>query len=289
MKLALGTVQFGLNYGVANHSGQVSLSEARGIVENAFSCGVDTLDTAIVYGDSEKRLGEIGVTDWKVISKLPPIPDGVTHISEWVQAEVLGSLTRLNIPRLYGLLLHCSQELLGPNGDAIYNALIALKNQDKIRKIGVSIYSPDELDALWPKFKMDLVQSPFNVIDRRLATTGWMKRLYLAGIEIHTRSAFLQGLLLMSPGERPAIFDRWQPMWENWQNWLCENAVTPLQACLAFPLSQPEISRVVLGVDSLKQLKEILPNIKTANLNFPEVLSSNDENLINPSLWKLTL
>lgn len=288
VKIALGTVQFGLKYGIANQGGQVSLNEATKIVDSALSCGIDTLDTAIAYGKSEQRLGEIGVDSWKIISKLPPIPESITHIHEWVQDALLGSLTRLNTSSLYGLLLHRSQELYGPQGDSIYNALIALQKQGRVKKIGISIYSPDELVKLCPKYRFDLVQAPFNIIDRRIATSGWLARLHQSGIEVHTRSAFLQGLLLMDPKERPAAFMHWQPLWEKWHAWLTENALTPLQACLAFVLSHQEISRIVIGVDSVRQLKEIMSSLSITDITPPMSLMSNDENLINPSLWSLT-
>lgn len=286
-KIALGTVQFGINYGVANQGGQVSYDEAKKIVNKAFSYGIEFLDTAIAYGESEQILGEIGITKWKVISKLPPIPKGVSHIAKWVQESLEDSLARLNISRLYGLLLHRSQELCGPHGEVIYDALIALKKQGKVNKIGVSIYNPEELDALWPKYKFDLVQAPFNIVDRRLAVSGWLKRLNQADVEVHARSAFLQGLLLMNELSRPAAFNNWQPLWESWHAWLKENALTPLQACLGFVMSQSEIDHVVVGVDSLIQLQEILDNIPISKIEFPIYLSNNDESLINPSHWNL--
>ncbi len=254
-RIALGTVQFGLPYGVANQDGQVSREEAAAILKHAWSAGVDTLDTAIAYGDSEQGLGEIGVDQWQVISKLPAIHESCTDVAGWVQESLAGSLKRLRIPRLHGFLLHRSQQLLGPQGDALYRALISLKNQGKVEKIGVSIYGPDELEALWPHFQIDLVQAPFNIIDRRLATSGWLTRLHQAGIEIHVRSVFLQGLLLMGAQSRPTYFNRWQPLWDQWHHWLDEQALHPLHTCLGFTLSHPEIDRVVVGVDSLRHLK----------------------------------
>ncbi len=208
-RLALGTVQFGLPYGIANQTGQISRDEAAAILNHAWAMGLDTLDTAIAYGGSEARLGEIGVKQWRVISKLPAVPESVTDVAAWVENSVNGSLERLNIPMLRGLLLHCSRQLLGVRGDTLYRALAAIKDEGKVEKIGVSIYGPEELDALWPHYQFDLVQAPFNVIDRRLATSGWLKRLHQAGIEVHVRSVFLQGLLLMDTANRPVSFNRW--------------------------------------------------------------------------------
>ena len=285
MKLALGTVQFGLNYGIANKQGQVSHEEAQSILDHARASGMDTLDTAIAYGDSERRLGEIGIRDWQVISKLPAIPESCTDVTAWVRESVFSSLERLRIPKLRGLLLHRSQELVGPQGDALYRALIAFKDQGKVEKIGVSIYGPDELDTLWPHYQLDLVQAPFNVVDHRFATSGWLARLHQAGTEIHIRSVFLQGLLLMEPARRPETFNRWQPLWDKWQHWLDDQSLTPLQACLGFVLTQPEIDRVVVGVDSRKQLEEILSAAKTMGVSVSQSFATEDLLLINPSNW----
>jgi aryl-alcohol dehydrogenase-like predicted oxidoreductase len=285
MKLALGTVQLGLPYGVANPSGQVSRDEACAILKQAWSSGIDTLDTAIAYGESEKRLGDFGVGEWRVVTKLPAVPEGCPDIAGWVRENVAGSLNRLKLKRLYGLLLHRSQQLLSPAGRTLYQALAALKDENKIEKIGVSIYDPEELDALCPGFDFDLVQAPFNVFDRRIATSGWLKRLHEAGAEVHVRSAFLQGLLLLTREVRPAAFGRWQPLWDRWDAWLADRSVTPLQACLGFVLSRPAIDRVVVGVDSVKQLREMLASVETAAPMPPDDLMNNDSDLINPSRW----
>ncbi|TAK90631.1 MAG: aldo/keto reductase [Burkholderiaceae bacterium] len=286
MKLALGTVQFGLPYGVANQTGQVSRTEAEAILRDALIAGFDTLDTAIAYGESEQRLGEIGVGRWQVVSKLPAIPEACTDVAAWAQKSVMDSLMRLKIPKLHGLLLHCSQQLLGKQGEVLYGALLALKEQGAVEKIGVSIYDPQELDALGSRFRCDLVQAPFNILDRRLASSGWLARLHQSGTEVHVRSIFLQGLLLMEATKRPAMFNRWQPLWDHWHRWLSEQALTPLQACLGFAMSQPEIDRVVVGIDSLKQLQEIMSAVETKIAPVPQSLVTEDVQLLNPSNWQ---
>lgn len=284
-RLALGTVQFGLPYGIANQAGQVSRDEANSILSHAWAMGIDTLDTAIAYGESEQLLGDIGVGQWQVISKLSAVQESCTDVAAWVQGSVLGSLERLRIPKLHGLLLHRPQRFLDAQGDALYRALVAIKDQGKVGKIGISIYDPRELDALCPHYHFDVVQAPFNIIDRRLATSGWLERLHQIGTEIHIRSVFLQGLLLMKAANRPATFNRWRPLWQHWHCWLDGQALTPLQACLGFALAQPQVARVVVGVDSLMQLKGILANVETPLMEPPATLVSEDMDLINPSRW----
>ena len=285
-RLAIGTVQFGQAYGVANQIGQVGRDDAIAILERAWTSGIDTLDTAIVYGESEQRLGEICVESWRVISKLPVKPEKCNDVVEWVQESVLGSLDRLRIPKLYGLLLHSSQQLLGSHGKVIYKSLLNLKEQNKIEKIGISIYDPVELDVLWKDFNFDIVQAPFNIMDRRLDISGWLRRMHQTGTEVHVRSIFLQGLLLMDQTKRPPTFSRWQPLWDQWHHWLVDQSLSPVQGCLGFALSYPEINRIVVGVDSLQQLQEILVSVDSPFVIAPATLMCNDLDLINPSHWR---
>ncbi len=167
-RLALGTAQFGQPYGIANQAGQVSAAEAAAIIACARENGWDTLDTAITYGHSEQRLGEIGVREWRVVTKLPAVPESCRDVAAWVTTAVRESLARLGISKLHGLLLHRPEQLTQPQGEALYGALLAVKCAGMTDGIGVSIYQPEELDALWPRFALDLVQAPFNVLDRRL-------------------------------------------------------------------------------------------------------------------------
>jgi len=287
-RLALGTVQFGLPYGVANQGGQVSRNEAAAMLDRAWAAGIDTLDTAVAYGESEQRLGEMGVAKWRVVSKLPAaLQEPCEDVAGWAQRSVISSLERLKINRLHGLLVHRSQQLLGRQGAALQKALDALKSQSMVEKIGVSIYAPEELDMMWPNFQPDLVQAPFSVVDRRLLASGWLSRLYQTGVEVHVRSVFLQGLLLMDPARRPTTFDRWRGLWQRWEEWLLDQSLTPLQACLGFAGSMPEISRIVVGVDSLRQLNEILFASKHSNVLPPPELSCNDCDLVDPSRWAI--
>ena len=287
-QLALGTVQFGLPYGVSNQSGQVSLPAVKAMLQLASSHAIDTLDTAIGYGDSENRLGQAGISAFKVVSKLPEVPATCTDINAWVQEQVAGSLTRLNINSLYGVLLHKPDQLLEEKGVEIYQALQRLKQVGSIQKMGVSIYTPQQLDALIPRYSFDLVQAPLNLIDRRLQTSGWLQRLTLEGVEVHTRSAFLQGLLLMPQAAAPAWFAQWPAVWAEWYEWLSNHDVSAVQACLAYPLSLAGVSRILVGADSPDQLAQIISAAAQAPIADLPDLQSTDENLMNPARWVLS-
>lgn len=285
MKLALGTAQFGLPYGVANRGGQVSREEARQILTLAGVNGIDTLDTAVAYGDSEACLGAVGTQGFKIVTKLPDFPDQVSDIYAWVGDEMHASLHRMGVDSVYGLLLHHPQKLIGPRGQSLARALDRLKAQGVVQKVGVSIYSPQELDALTQVFNIDIVQAPLNLMDQRLVTSGWLQRLHDRGVEVHTRSAFLQGLLLMQRETIPAKFGPWFQLFDRWHAWLRERCVTATEASLAFVASQHLIDRVVVGVESCSQLEELLRAAsKEPPLQLPD-LRCEDERLINPSNW----
>lgn len=282
-RLALGTAQLGQDYGIANKVGQISFGEAKESLFMALLNGVDTLDTAISYGDSEAVMGKIGIEKFRVITKLPEVPKSL-NVRSWITSQLKLSLSRLSVNSVYGLLLHRPWQLKGQLGNEILLTLEELKQSGIIKKIGISIYDPEDLDGL-PLKAIDIVQAPYNIFDRRLFASGAAAKLKDLGIELHARSIFLQGLLLIPREDRPVKFLRWSDHWLKWDSWLDQQRVSALRACMSFALSRVEIDRVIVGFDSTSQLKEILEIAKQDQLksypNFDDV----DINLINPSNW----
>lgn len=287
-RIVLGTVQFGLNYGVANAAGQVGRDEAAAVLAAGRAAGVHMLDTAVLYGESEATLGAVGVEGWDVITKLPEMPAGASSPADWVASQVSASLARLGVGRLHGLLLHRPAQLIGAQGAALYRALEAERERGRVRAIGISVYGPDEMEALPRDMRFDIVQAPWNVLDQRMTRSGWAQRLQSQGCEFHARSVFLQGLLLMPAGARPAYFSRWSGLFEAWDRWLADNGLSPLQACLGHALAAPAISRIVVGVDSAAQLAQIITAASGAGAMppLPAALATDDPALLNPALWK---
>jgi hypothetical protein len=285
MKLALGTVQFGMNYGVANATGRVSNDVARLILKKAFDLGLGTLDTATAYGDCESTLGELGVENWRVISKLQEVPDDCSDVEEWVFNQVKNSLKRLRIQKLHGLLLHRPVQLFEALGPELYSALQSLKKKGLVSKVGISVYEVSELASIWSNYSFDLVQAPLNILDRRFVDSGWALKLKNAGVEIHTRSAFLQGLLLMPLEKRPTQFKPWHTIWAEWDRWLLATGYTPLQACLRFVLEMDCVDCVVVGVDGIEQFEEIVQSATGTLESLPVFEALTDERLLNPATW----
>ena len=288
MKLTLGTAQFGLDYGVANAIGKVDKEETLQILTFAKQVGINTLDTAIGYGDSEKRLGQAGIGSWNIITKLPEINVEHSDINFWVNSQINNSLLRLNVLSVYGILLHRPLQLLEKNGSQLWNSLEGLKERSITKKIGFSVYSPDELDKLWKAgFIPDIVQAPYNVFDQRLKDSGWLSKLNDNKVEVHTRSVFLQGLLLMPSDKRPKYFSKWNNLFNEWDLWLKTNNISGLEAALNFALSEYLIDKIIVGVDNKTQLSEVISASKKYTLCVPKILNTTDEKLINPSLWDM--
>lgn len=288
MKLALGSAQFGLEYGVTNQSGKTSLVEVEKILQLALDAGVQYLDTAITYGNSEEVLGNFDLGGFKVITKIPKIPSGEKNINSWVEAELLKSLARLNLESIHGVLLHFPNDLLLGDGigAALAGSLSRIKAQGLVEKIGVSIYSPDELGCIFDMLDIDIVQAPINLLDRRMESSGWLNCLNSCGVEIHARSVFLQGLMLLPRKKIPRKFEVWSQIWDQWSSYLEGGELSAIEACLSYPLSLSEVSGVIVGVESGCQLNQIIHMAKNAprkdNLFSVDGV---DELLITPSLW----
>jgi aryl-alcohol dehydrogenase-like predicted oxidoreductase len=247
---------------------------------------IDCIDTAIAYGDSEICLGKVGVDEFNVITKLPDVPKNVTDIGSWVRDEVSASLLRLKLKSVYSVLVHHSQQLLAVDGKELFKTLVQMKGEGIMEKIGISIYAPSELDSLADVYKFDIVQAPFNHIDQRLKSSGWMQKLHDQGVEIHTRSTFLQGLLLMPLNEVPEKFNKWSQLFHNWHKWLFSNNISAAQACICFVQMHPQIDKFLVGIEDVHQFKHLIQVAKAPrNILFPDIICS-DEYLVNPSFWR---
>ena len=287
MRLALGGAQLGMQYGIANASNEMSMDNVRDILNAAKNYKIDTIDTAIGYGNSEKYIGDSDILGFKIITKLPAVPKEKILDREWVSKQIDGSLSRLRISNLYGVMLHEPNQLINLNGEIIWNQLQMLKEDGVVSKVGYSIGNVLSLNNLLPKYIPDIIQVPFNVLDQRLLNSGWLKRLKDMGVEVHVRSIFLQGLLLMSMSKRPAKFNRWANTWKNWDEFLKINEISAHEACVNFALSKSGIDRVVVGVDSVKQLDDLLLAQKSKIIDFSQILPVDDLYLIDPSKWEL--
>ena len=262
-KLALGTVQFGTNYGVSNTKGKVSQEEVGEILKYAKAQGITTLDTAQGYGDSENTLGNFDLSGFRIITKLS------------VNNRIEQSLENLKVQNIYGLMFHREDEI----DDISWLNFENYKSQKLVNKIGVSVYSPEKLFDIIKKYPIDIVQLPLNVLDQRFLP--FFPELKKRNIEIHSRSTFLQGLLLMDIKKISPYFNEIKPLLEK----LPKNK---LQASINFIKSIKEIDKIVFGVTSKKELEQIflIYNIMSLPLDYSK-FAIQDEKYINPSKWRI--
>ncbi len=295
LKVGLGTAQFGLDYGIANASGKTPPAEVQRILVAAHGAGLRLLDTAYLYGDSEEALGR-GLPpghEFRIVTKTPKFPDGFGAAeARLLQETFTASLRKLGVPRVYALLAHQADDLLGADGDRFMDALAALKDSGLVTKVGASVYSPAQVDGLLSRARIDVIQIPFNVLDQRLLRGGQLAALQAAGVEVHARSIFLQGALLMEAAALPAFLSPARPLLQRLGAAAAAVGLSPLQAALAFVLERPEVSHAVVGVCDEGQLREILeaagsPSSKSARLDWSQ-FHCGEETVVNPALWPST-
>jgi aryl-alcohol dehydrogenase-like predicted oxidoreductase len=286
-KIALGTVNFGIDYGINSKNGRVQPMEVKSILNYAHLQNIDLLDTAPSYGDSEKFLGGVNVQQFRVVTKTRHFDNVEINNNdvELLRKDFYHSLEGLKQDRVYGVLMHNADDLLKTGSQQLFNQLEKFKQEKKIAKIGVSVYDHNQLKSILENYNIDLVQLPFNILDKRLIDSGMLSTLQKRGIEVHARSVFLQGLLLMSEQSRPKKFKRWDALWKIWSDWLGDNQITALEAATRYATSIPEISKVLVGVDTKEQLKEIIVASDGFLPSIPTELYTNDVNLLNPSNW----
>jgi len=288
MKLCLGSAQFGLNYGLTNKTGKVNSLELRNILDISKKNGIKTIDTAFSYGDSEKALGTCGIKGFKLISKLPSLPDTkYTYLK--LKYFISNSLGRLQLPKLHGILFHNSADLLNQDAQYMNECFERLKEERIVSNFGVSIYNTEELDKLFEKnFDINIVQGPINIFDRRIVTSGWLNELAKKNVEFHARSIFLQGLLIEPVFHAKPYFRNWKNVFERYENFVCESGYDSLSLALNYVKSISNISNIIVGIQSTSQIKEIISKYgKVIDIDYPSYLASNDEMLVNPSFWRI--
>ncbi|EAY31996.1 aldo/keto reductase [Microscilla marina ATCC 23134] len=284
--MALGTVQFGLDYGINNPKGQVSYEHIKAILMEAHQNGINLLDTAAMYGNSEAMLGnalqELQLS-FKIVSKLP-----AEVTTGGVLPEVRQSLEKLQVAVLYGYLFHDFDTF--KQNSALLEELVQAKKQGMVNKIGFSVYYPHQVEYLFDHhISFDLVQLPYNLLDQRFEYL--FPVLKKQRIEVHNRSAFLQGLFFKDSQSLPVHFQSIESK-INTLHELSQQHQIPLAALLLnFVQLQQNIDQVVIGVDAIAHLKDNLMSVdfleKTRNIYSDlKQLKEDNEQIILPFHWK---
>ena len=263
MRLCIGTVQFGMDYGVQGGV-RPSLGDAVAMLDYAMQNGVDAIDTAAAYGTAGEVVGEFIARrtfpreSVQVISKFGMgVFEGAATADypQRLRVAVEMSLKRLRTGYLDAFICHVPS---AAGNEAVVSAMSALKDSGLVRHIGFSIYETDEAMACMAAETVDFMQAPFSVFDQRMRTSGALAKAAANGVDVHTRSAFVQGLMLMDAEAIPAHLAAAKPYVCELDALCREHGITRRALALAYVKAQPEISHLVFGVDNLGQLKEIV-------------------------------
>lgn len=286
MELALGTVQFGLAYGVAGRGSAVPEDEVREILAYAAEAGIGTLDTAASYGDIEERLARLcDGLPFQIVSKIPAIQSRPVAVSpaDFISDCVHRSRERLG-DRLRAVLFHEANDLLDGTRDDVWSAAQTAASECGL-DLGVSCYDPQQLLAVRQRYAVGLCQLPGNAFDQRLGSQAHSP--LIEGIEIHLRSAFLQGLLLMPLSEAVAKVPAAGAALTRWHEWCRERGIDPLRGAFAAVKGIPTVRYVVVGVDRLEQLKQIVEAWRSApNVADARELACEELAVIDPRRWR---
>jgi len=282
VRLGLGTAQFGLDYGVAN-AGRASRAETAATLDEAVRCGFWLLDTAPAYGDAEQRLGELGAADrLRVVTKT----NAAARSADELARDFAGSLARLRAAKLYALLEHRPERLLAPDGARRFEALARLRDEGRVEKLGASVYTRAEVDALLARFPLDVIQLPLSILDQRLLHDGTLASLRARGIEVHARSLLLQGALTLPASALPPHLARLAPALERVDAEAQQRGLARVELAIAFVASLRELDVAIVGAASRAQLVKLAAAAKIA-LDPGELahLASADAALLDPSRW----
>lgn len=273
-KLVLGTVQFGCSYGI-NSAGRPSNSMVREILSLALSAGIRTLDTSSAYGNAEEVLHDAMPQEagFRIVSKYPK---GSPAVRDCFTA----SLRRLGVPCLYGYMLHHFE--LYRSDPSVWDGFRALREDGLVRKIGFSLYGPEELELLLKReVDFNLLQIPRNLFDRRF--DDYLPELQARGVEVHVRSTFLQGLFFK---DRESLSDKLLPLKKyllELDEYAAARNMSVAEAALNYNLQNPHIGGVLIGVDNVSQLKSNLACVSGVPVE-PDIRVAGQE-LLNPANW----
>ena len=291
MKMGIGGVQFGEAYGIANTQGQTSKGELLAILKVAKEYEIDFIDTAPLYGSSEKTLGACLPRNhsFNIITKTIRFGSPIisAHEGKLLEVHFRRSLSMLRQKRLYALLAHDGNDLLKPGGDYLWERMTSLKETGGVTKIGISVYSSSQIERIVRKYPIDIIQLPINVLDQRLIHNGTLLTLSQKGIEIHCRSLFLQGLLLMEVENLPRFFEPIKKRLREYHSFLERNTLSAVEGAIAFVKQIKEVDCVLIGVCSQTQIREVCEAYLSCGnneLNFGS-FALQDDLFLNPSRW----
>lgn len=278
-KVILGVTQFGLNYGILNQHNSNKKKKLRQILNFSKKKGINSIYSSKYYGNANKFLATENLNYFKLYIKFKSQDLLKKNFLEDFE-KMKKKLKKNNLI----LMLDRFENLKNRERLKIYNILLDLKKDKKINRFGYSIYSFKNLKKICHQFKPNILQCPYNVIDRRLEEKNLLQFLKINKIEIHVRSIFLQGLLILHYSKHPRKFLNWKKIFKKFDDQIQHYKISNLDWCLNFIEKNKYINKILLGVDNIDQLREICSFKNNGKIKFPKMYVK-DEKLINPSKW----
>lgn len=296
MELCLGTVQFGMDYGIKGQK-QPSVDQAVEMLDYATHNGITTIDTANAYGTAEDVVGvflskkTVSRDKLFIISKFRPnLLDEVSPNEYYsvMRANLENTLSRLHTDYLDSYLLHSARYVFD---DEIIETLNRMKRDGLVRRVGVSIYEPEEAKKCIDRPNVEFMQLPYSIFDQRMEKAGVFEYAKKDNILIHSRSAFIQGLILMNENEVPDFLSKAKPIVRKIDVLCHRHGISRISLAMNYVKQQSRISHLVFGVDNINQLKE---NIQIFQEDIPADIIEDiakeftdiEADIVMPSLWK---
>lgn len=284
MKLGLGTAQFGLDYGISNQHGKVSDDELSKIFSFCKSKNINLIDTAQIYGDSEKRISKYLNDNYRIITKFTL--DSINKKNSLIDC-LNASINNLKTNKIDTFMVHSFNLNSSKQLDDIYKDLMHFKLSGAVNKIGVSVYNENEIDYILDNYQFDVIQLPLNIFDQKLELNGILKKIKLRNLEIHVRSVFLQGLCFMEPDYLVGKLKEAKPNLELFRKYSKELNTSLQELALSYLLNIKDIDAIIIGCTTKKELFEnyrIITNFKPFNINY-KPLNFRNKNIVNPMNW----
>lgn len=278
-RLVIGSANFTQKYGV--NPIKINYEENIKILKFAKKNGINQIDTADAYLGKHNVFKDID-KDFKFSTKVTP--DKKWTSLEYCQKKIEDHFKYLNSNSIETLLFHSDKILFTKNGKKIFKNLELLKKKKYFKKIGISIYDTSSLKFITSNYNLNVVQCPYNFLDRRIITSNWFDKLKSQSIEIHARSVFLKGILVNKSLYKKKYFNKWKNFFKKWFKILEYNKISPVDYCLN-DLTIHDFDKIIIGVNNHKNLRQIV-NFKIIQKNKMISLNTNDKNLIDPRRWK---
>ena len=262
--------------GVANSSSKYSLNQLKKnsyknffkILDFAKKNNIKIIDTAPKYNKAENVLGHSNFNNFKIITKLSNV--NKKEIRNNLLNQILNSKKKLKVNKIYGLLIHDINFFKKKNSKIISKTLLEIKQKGLVSKIGFSVYDPDDIDFILKFIKPDIIQLPFSLFDKRFLLTNKIKKLNSLGVKVHVRSIFLRGLLFTNYDQIPKQLQIFIPALKKLNYWCEKNKITKLKSTINYIKNFKNIDAVVIGVDSVDQLREIIYAFNNSSKKFPK-------------------